>query len=159
MGLMYMQYFDVCNDKDCIGFPTVHAITTWTNTKHYKRQIAAEKFIHKHVEDLYCLQTSGTIGLPDLTINYDRNVFCFVLHSSMGHYRNSFLLHFLHVYYITRIIRHCWVILVKDVCMTQRDANNIDHILRMLFSRLLKIVSIAPEISGQKSDDAPYSYF
>lgn len=73
--IIYMQDYEVLNDKESTGIPAVYAIATLTDTRHDKYPITAQKFIHEQVRDLYCLQPSSTVGLPWSTHNYNRNGF------------------------------------------------------------------------------------
>lgn len=72
---MYMQDYDVYNDREGIGPPAVFATATSNETKHDKHPITAQEFTHKEVKDSYYRQASSIIGLPGSTLNFNRNEF------------------------------------------------------------------------------------
>lgn len=66
---MYMQEYDVINDRIGIGIPAVHAIATSTHTKHEKRFVTAQAFIYEQAKDSFCCQMSSTVALPGSKFN------------------------------------------------------------------------------------------
>lgn len=43
--VMYMQDYDVVNDKEGMGIPAVHSIATSTDTEDYRRVVAAQVYV------------------------------------------------------------------------------------------------------------------
>lgn len=128
--------------------------------KYDRRPISGHEVIQELAKDSYCRQSSYTVRLHASTFNYDRNGFWIRASPIDGAVQNirSFPRFLEYAYYITRIIQPWRDTQVRDVCTIQCDANIIGHICPMMFTRLLEIVVNVPEISLQKSDEAPYNY-
>lgn len=156
--VMYIQDYDVLNDKVGIGIPAAYGMATSTGTKHDKPSIATQEFIREQANDLNCHQSQSEVGLPILTCNYNRNGSGTVLHPLMGQYRKPFLHLYTCVFQITTIIQHRWDTRLKFVCMTRCDANITGCTRQMIFKGLWEIVTNAPEISRHRSDDPIYTY-
>lgn len=67
--VMYIQDYDVLNDKEGIGIPEVYDIATSTDTQHYTRLITGQEYIHEQPKDSYCRKAKSTVELLRLTIN------------------------------------------------------------------------------------------
>lgn len=97
--------------------------------------------------------------LPDASFNHDRNVFLFVMHASMVHYKRSSLRNYNRVFYIIANIQHWRNFWVRGVCTPQCDANTVGETWQMTFPRPSEIVANATEISRKKRNYGPTTFY
>lgn len=134
--VMYRQDYDTYNDKERIGIPAVHAITTSTNTKNDNRPIKFQQFINMKRGNL-------NVAMRNLQQDYQDRCFTttilelwFVPPPSMGQYRNSFLLQYDPTYYITFIIQNRQDVRIEGERTTEWEESITGRPWRMMYKRL-----------------------